>query len=119
MPRHDLDGSRSERSPRPDRPRSDRGPAGNVSEQVLRLREGDASYSAIARQLSLRRAVDAHKAFIQAVGARTGDEQRNLVAREQSRLDQLATRVRTRDAAEPEKMARRLEAVEKLRAALP
>jgi hypothetical protein len=90
-----------------------------VSEQALTLREGNASYSAIARRLSLRRAVDAHQAFIRAVNARTGDEQALLVANEQARLDLLETRIRERDAADPEKIQRRVEAVSKLRAALP
>jgi hypothetical protein len=95
-----------------------RGP-GNVSEQALTLRERNASYSAIAQRLGLRRALDAHQAFIRAVNARSGEEQRNLVAREHARLDQLETRIRTRDEAEPEKMQRRVQAIAKLRAALP
>jgi hypothetical protein len=120
MPRREFDGSHSDRPPRPEGQRSmDRRPQGNVSEQVLMLREGNASYSAIARQLALRRAMDAHKAFIRAVGARSGEEQRHLVAKEQARLDVLETRIRARDAADPVKMQRRVEALEKLRAALP
>jgi hypothetical protein len=120
MPRREFGSSHSDRAPRSDGPRSmDRRQPSNVSEQVLALREGNASYSAIARQLALRRAVDAHKAFIRAIGSRTGEEQRHLVAKEQARLDLLESRIRTRDAADPEKMERRVQAVDKLRAALP
>jgi hypothetical protein len=122
MPRRGFDGSQSDRGPRKDGPRSNdrerRSPT-HVSEQALSLREGNASYSAIARRLALRRAVDAHQAFIRAVNARTGDEQKHLVAKEQARLDVLESRIRTRDAADPEKIERRVQAVAKLRAALP
>jgi hypothetical protein len=119
MPRREFDSSRSDREPRPERPRSTDRRAPSVSEQALALREGNASYSAIAQRLALRRAMDAHKAFIRAVNSRTGEEQRHLVAREQARLDMLESRIQTRDAADPEKMQRRIEAVAKLRAALP
>jgi hypothetical protein len=126
MPRREFGNShsdrsdRSDRAPRSDGPRSmDRRQPSNVSEQVLALREGELSYSAIAGKLSLRRAVDAHKAFIRAVGSRTGEEQRHLVANEQARLDRTETRIRTRDAADPEKIERRVQALDKLRAALP
>lgn len=44
-----------------------------------------------------------------------GDERTRLVQRESGRLDTLETRIRTRDAAEPEKMERRLLALAKLR----
>jgi hypothetical protein len=91
----------------------------NVDEQVLALREANSSYSSIARRLSLRRATDAHRAFIRAVGSRSGEEQRTLVASEQTRLNTLEARIRDRDAADPEKLERRLQAVAKLRAALP
>jgi hypothetical protein len=120
MPRREFDKSRSDRAPRQDGPRSmDRRTPTNVSEQALTLRERNASYSAIAQRLALRRAVDAHQAFIRAVNSRTGEEQRHLVANEQARLDLLESRIRARDAADPEKMQRRVQAVAKLRAALP
>jgi hypothetical protein len=120
MPGHGLDNPQSERAPRPEGPRAaDRKGPGNVSEQTLSLRERNESYSAIARRLGLRRATDAHHAFIRALSSRTGEEQREMVAREQARLDLLESRVRARDAAEPETMERRVRAIEKLRAALP
>lgn len=98
---------------------ADRKPAVNVDEQALSLREANASYSTIARRLELRRATDAHRAFIRAVNARTGEAQRLLVANEQGRLDKLETRIRTRDAKDPEKLERRLVAVAKLRESMP
>jgi hypothetical protein len=83
------------------------------------MRENGASYSAIARGLELRLAVDAHRAFVRAVARRPDDERTQLVARESARLDQLEVRIRNRDAGDPSKIERRILAVEKLRAALP
>jgi hypothetical protein len=91
----------------------------NVDEQVLNLRERNASYSTIARQLTLPRATDAHRAFIRAVSSRSGEEQEQLVANERARLDDLELRIRQRDAEEPEKLERRLRALGNLRTALP
>jgi hypothetical protein len=120
MPRRDSSNSRDTRPARTERVRSnDRGASMNVDEQALTLREGNASYSNIARRLALRRATDAHRAFIRALSSRSGEEQRNLVANEQARLNTLELRIRDRDAADPEKLQRRLEAVAKLRASLP
>jgi hypothetical protein len=93
--------------------------ASSVDEQALSLREADMSYAAIARKLELSRAVDAHKAFIRAVLSRRGDEQPSLVANERVRLDRLELRIRERDAADPDRLQRRLRAVARLRAALP
>jgi hypothetical protein len=118
MPRRDSSKARDSRAPREERVRSN-GRSVNVDEQVLALREANSSYSGIARRLSLRRATDAHRAFIRAVRLRSGDEQRNLIASEQARLNTLELRIRDRDAADPEKLERRLQALEKLRAALP
>jgi len=113
-------GARPERPERPERPRSPlrRQSSGDVDEQVLRLRETGASYSAIARCLELRRAVDAHRAFVRAVGRRDGEERRQLVANESARLDKLELRIRQRDAGDQEKIERRLLAVDRLRQAL-
>jgi hypothetical protein len=87
-----------------------------VDEEALALREEGASYSAIARRLELSRAVDAHAAFIRALRLRTGDEREQVISREHVRLDLLEVRIRERDAAQPEKLARRLTALETLRA---
>jgi len=46
---------------------------------------------------------------------RQGDERNGLVERESARLVQLEDRIRTRDAADPEKLERRLQALAKLR----
>ncbi len=85
---------------------------------MLELRETGASYSAIARQLEFRRATDAHRAFVQALHGLTGEERTRVTDNEIRRLDLLEARIRDRDAATPEKIKRRLEAVGLLRAAL-
>ncbi len=85
---------------------------------MLALREGGCSFSAIARRLELDRAIDAHRSFVRALGAYNGDDRRQLVEREEGRLDRLEERIRTRDAADPEKVKRRLMGVEKFREAL-
>jgi hypothetical protein len=120
MPRRDSNNSREARPIRPERARSmERRAPVNVDEQALSLREANASYSSIARRLSLKRATDAHRAFVRALSSRGTEEQRNLVANEQARLDKLEVRIKDRDAHDPEKLQRRLEAVAKLRASLP
>ncbi|HLN17362.1 MAG TPA: hypothetical protein VK277_11525 [Acidimicrobiales bacterium] len=86
--------------------------------QVLALREGGNSFSAIARRLELGRAVDAHKSFVRALGSHDGDERRKLVENEEVRLDRLEVRIRDRDAADPSKMERRLLGLNKLREAI-
>lgn len=82
------------------------------------VREGGASYSAIARTLELGRAVEAHRRFVHALSAHDGAERQRLVASEEARLDRLEQRIRDRDAAEPEKAKRRLLGVDKLRQAV-
>jgi hypothetical protein len=89
-----------------------------VDAQVLALREGGSSFSAIARRLELHRAVDAHQSFLRALATYAGSDRRQLVEGEEERLDRLEKRIRTRDAADPEKVERRLLAVGKLREAL-
>jgi hypothetical protein len=112
--------SRDVRPARSDRTRSNqRGVPANIDEQVLTMREANGSYSSIARRLSLRRATDAHRAFIRALGTRSSEDQRTLVANEQARLDTLEQRIRARDVADPEQLERRLQAVARLRSALP
>jgi len=89
-----------------------------VDDQALKLRETGASYSAIARRLKLERATDAHAAFIRALRTREEEERQRLVTTESGRLDELEARVRERHAADPDTLARRLQAVGNLRAAL-
>jgi hypothetical protein len=81
----------------------------------LALRESGNSFSAIARSLGLERATEAHRSFVRAVETREGDERRQLIEREETRLDQLEQRIRTRDAADVQKLERRLLGVKKLR----
>lgn len=85
---------------------------------MLVLREGGCSFSAIARRLELPRATDAHRSFVRALGAHSGDDRRQLVESEEGRLDRLEERIRTRDVADPEKIKRRLMGVDRLREAL-
>jgi len=94
-------------------------PTRHVDEQALKLREGGATYAVIARRLKLEKSTDAHQAFIRAVRSREGDERQQLVAKEAARLDQLEARVRERHGDDPDTLARRLQAVGNLRAALP
>jgi len=89
-----------------------------VDEQALELREGGASYSAIARRLELHRAGDAHGAFLRALKSRNDEERQVLIVSEQNRLNTLEQRIRERDAALPEKLERRLGALESLRSSL-
>lgn len=69
----------------------------------------------MASSVGFKRAVDAQAAFLRALRQREGEERSRLTQRESDRLDQLETRIRTRDAADPEKMERRLLALAKLR----
>jgi hypothetical protein len=111
----------SHSEPRSPRERSEqrRPKAGaTVDREALELREGGASYSAIARRLELRRAVDAHRAFIRALQGSSNEERVRLTGNEERRLDALESRIRERDADKPDKIARRIEAVGQLRAAL-
>ena len=89
-----------------------------IDEQALELREEGASYSAIARRLELKRAGAAHGAFLRALKTRATDERQQLIVNEQERLNTLEQRIRDRDAALPEKLERRLGALESLRTAL-
>jgi hypothetical protein len=81
----------------------------------LTLRDSGKTYSAVASSLGFKRSLDAQAAFLRALRQRQGEERIRLVQRESDRLDTLDTRIRTRDAADPEKMERRLVALAKLR----
>ena len=69
----------------------------------------------MARSLGLRRAADARAAFLRAVRSLSDEERPRLLEREVARLDQLEVRIRDRDRADPEKLERRLAALEVLR----
>ena len=69
----------------------------------------------MARSIGLRRSLDAHAAFLRALRRRQGDERASLTQRESLRLDELESRIRTRDASDVTKMERRLTAVGKMR----
>ena len=68
--------------------------------------------------MELKRAGDAHGAFLRALKTRDTDERQQLIVNEQERLNTLEQRIRDRDAALPEKLERRLGALESLRTAL-
>jgi hypothetical protein len=120
MPRGNLhdDHSRSRRSA-PERTQGDGGsrqPRRNIDEEVVSLRERGKSYAAVASALGLKRATDAHNAFVRALRSRPEAERAALSSRESQRLDQLEQRIRTRDGAgDATKLERRLFALGVLR----
>jgi hypothetical protein len=63
----------------------------------------------------LKRATDARQAFLRTLRASPEDQRRLIAQREYQRLDELETRIRTRDAAAPDKLERRLAALAALR----
>lgn len=79
------------------------------------MREKGHSFGAIARTLGFKRATDAQTSFLRALAQREGDERDKLVQRELARLDELEARIRSRDSEDPEKMKRRLQALEAMR----
>jgi hypothetical protein len=82
---------------------------------VLALREDGRTFSAIARTVGLNRAVDAHRALLRALNTQPASERGQVVDRELKRLDALEARIRSRDAADPEKLDRRVGAVNAMR----
>lgn len=121
MPRRTRAKTAPKRSAAPERdrvPRRQRPATRDVDAQALALRQSGDSFSVIARRLDLHRAIDAHRSFVRALHACNDSDRRRLVESEEERLDQLEMRIRTRDAADPEKVKRRLTGVDKLREAL-
>jgi len=72
----------------------------------------------VARSLGLKRASDARASFLRALRSCADADRQQIVVHEHKRLDELEGRIRVRDAAEPEKLERRLAAVAKLREGL-
>jgi hypothetical protein len=101
-----------------DAPRRSFPPKRNSDEEALALRDTGKSYAAVASALGFKRAVEAQAAFIRALRRRPDDERARLTQRESERLDKTEVRIRDRDATEPDKMTRRLEALENLRQAI-
>jgi hypothetical protein len=84
-------------------------------QDVLALRKDGSSFSAIARQLGMKRSSDAYQAFHRALSARP-ELERPLLAREElERLVTLEARIRSRDALVPDKLHQRLEGLEQMR----
>jgi hypothetical protein len=69
--------------------------------------------------LGFKRANDARQGFLRALAKREGAERDALRQQELERLDELEARIRSRDENEPDKLARRLAALESLRQELP
>ena len=85
--------------------------------QVLLLRRKGRSFSSIARELALGRAVDANEAFNRALRRCPDKERKEVVAEELRRLDRLESAGRSNgDKAAAEKRER---AIKGLRARLP
>ena len=84
----------------------------------MRLRETGKSFAAIAEALGMKRAKDALAAVRRAWQRRPDEERAQLFANERVRLDQLEARIRDRDQNDPERLERRLAALEELRAGL-
>jgi hypothetical protein len=117
LPRGADDQERGNVEERKDPP-SARAPAGaarDSDEEALSLRDSGQTYVAVARRLGLGRALDAQAAFLRALRQHDGEDRDRLIQRETTRLDELETRIRSRDATEPEMMERRLLALAKLR----
>lgn len=84
----------------------------------MALREQGRSFASIAGTLGLKRAAGAREAFLRELAARPEEEREGLVEREMERLDKLEARIRSRDAAEPDKLQTRLGALAAMRASL-
>lgn len=73
------------------------------------------SFAAIAARLGLRRSRDAYDSFYRALQSSDASAKPGLILEEQTRLDVLEKRIRSRDAADTEKMEHRLRALERMR----
>ena len=94
-------------SPRPNRR--------NTGAEILALRDQEHTFASIAGAVGLKRSSDAHAGFVRAVRELPEDQRTEVLQREAQRLDRLEQRIRTRDGADPTKMARRLEALQAMR----
>jgi hypothetical protein len=79
------------------------------------LRDSGQTFNSVARSLGFKRGVQAHAAFVRALRQRQGEDRKSLTQRETLRLDELETRIRTRDASHAERMERRLTALARMR----
>lgn len=70
----------------------------------------------MARNLGFKRASEARAAFLRALRSQPDEARQAIKVREHERLDALEARIRDRDADQPEKLERRLQAVTNLRA---
>ena len=72
----------------------------------------------MARNLGLKRSSEARAAFLRALRTQPDEVRKTIAVREHERLDALEARIKERDAAAPEKLERRLQAVTNLREGL-
>lgn len=79
------------------------------------MRDSGKTYAAVASSLGFKRSADAQAAVLRALRQSEGEERGRLIERESGRLDGLEARIRSRDAEQPEKLERRLQALAKLR----
>jgi hypothetical protein len=93
-------------------------PSQAIDGEVLRRRSSGQAFARISRELRLERPLDAQRAFQRAVRRLPRPEQDTVCQQESARLDRLAETVNADTDKPPEEKARRLAAVERLRALL-
>jgi len=87
-------------------------------DQALELRSTGRSFGAIAKALGFERAHHAHAAFNRALRRKPKGEQESVREAELSRLDDVATHIRADEKLTHQEVARRLRAVDRLKAVL-
>ena len=91
-------------------------PSESVDSEVLRLRGTGQAFARISRDLGLARPVDAQRAFQRAIHRLPSSEQVQARQQETSRLDRLEARVNADTTTPEDDRARRLAAIDRLRA---
>ena len=89
-----------------------------VDDQALALRRKSKGFGAIAQALNLSRAHDANEAFNRALRRRPSEEQATIRSEENGRLDRLRDAVAADTTRSKEEIAKRLRAIDRLRARL-
>ncbi|HEV2361603.1 MAG TPA: hypothetical protein VGS21_07865 [Acidimicrobiales bacterium] len=84
----------------------------------MNMRERGNSFAGIAGSLGLRRSSDALAAYRRALHHLPEEDRAEAVKRELGRIEEIERRIRARDAGNPEKMTRRLAALDGLRQGL-
>ncbi len=89
-----------------------------LDEQALVLRRQSKGFGTIAQALGLSRANDANEAFNRALRRRPPEEQATIRSEESDRLDRLRAAVSADTTRTKEEIAKRLRAIDRLRARL-